>query len=432
MPYVLGIDIGAGATKAAVCRRTDGAAGGWGPAQPVTLGLRSRTVSSGLVLTPEGDVVPADHGRAPAATSVGGYLHRVGDSLPMLFGDDYFPAHGLVAAMARWVVDRVWQQLDEPPERIALAYPSVWGNGRLHLVHSALGEADLAQTALVTRARAVVETHQAAGRVPAAGGMLLVYRIGGSTCEISVVVSHAPGRLELLGCAEMAEVSGFDLRDATPADARAVIQSTVDLALHTVSSCGATRGDLVAVLIAGGSDDVYPHVSDLLSAAFPVPVLRDPDPPMTVAAGAALAVRPLVRRPAPPPGAPRAAIAAQRPDNHQPGGHQPDSHQPGGPLLGGPLPGGQLHGGQLPGGQLRGGQSAGGQPAGYQLLDGRLPDAHLAGGQLPGVAGLLDAAGQPDMSGGLTSWPEISRDNRAQDRPSRPPVDVAAVRAGER
>jgi hypothetical protein len=44
-------------------------------------------------------------------------------------------------------------------------------------------------------------------------------------------------------------------------------------------------------------------VSDLLSAAFPVPVLRDPDPEMTVAAGAALAVRPQVRRPAPPPGA---------------------------------------------------------------------------------------------------------------------------------
>ena len=319
MPYVLGIDIGAGATKAAVCRRTDGSVPGWGPAQPVTLGIRSRTVASGLVLTPEGDVVPADYGRMPAESSVGGYLHRVGDSLPMLFGGAYFPAHGLVAAMARWVVDRVWQQLDEPPERIALAYPSVWGNGRLHLVHSALGEADLAQTALVARARAVAESHLAAGRVPAAGGMLLAYRIGGSTCEVSVVVSHGPGRLELLGCAELAEVSGFDLRDASPADARAIIQPTVDLALHTVSSCGATRGDLGAVLIAGASDDVYPHVSDLLSAAFAVPVLRDPDPPMTVAAGAALAVRPLVRRPAPPPAARPVALAPELPAAPLPG-----------------------------------------------------------------------------------------------------------------
>jgi molecular chaperone DnaK (HSP70) len=355
VPYVLGIDIGAGATKAAVCRRADGPGPGWGPPQPVTLGLRSRTVGSALAMTPEGDVVPADYGRSPAATAVGGYLHRVGDSLPMLFGGDYFPAHGLVAAMARWVVDRVWQQFDEPPERIALAYPSGWGNGRLHLVHAALGEADLAQTALVTRARAVVESHQAAGRVPAAGGMVLAYRIGGSTCEVSVAVPHGPGRLELLGGAESAEVSGFDLRDATPAEARAVIQSTVDLARHTLRACGAAPGDLSAVLIAGGSEAVYPYVSDLLSAAFPVPVLRDPDPPMTVAAGAALAVRPQVRRPAPAPAAPAAAI-----------GYEP------GPEL-------------------------------------------------------SDLSSLP-----TDSWPEIARDGRAPDRPPRPPVAVATVRAGAR
>jgi hypothetical protein len=313
VPYVLGIDIGAGTTKAAVSRRADGTGQGWGPgwgpAQPVTLGARSRTVGSALAMTPDGDVVPADLLRPPA-DGVGGYLHRVGDSLPMLFGGDYFPAHGLVAAMARWVVDRVWQQLDEPPERIALAYPSGWGNGRLHLLHSALGEADLAQTALVTRARAVVESHQAAGRVPSAGGMLLAYRIGGSTCEVTLVVPHGPGRLELLGSAELDEIGGFDLDEAGPADARAVVQSTVDLAVHTVRSCGAAPNDLSAVLIAGGSGAVYPYVSDLLSAAFPVPILRDPDPAMTVAAGAALAVRPQVRRPAPPPGAATGGPAA--------------------------------------------------------------------------------------------------------------------------
>ncbi len=347
MPYVLGIDIGAGATKAAVCRRSGGPGPGWGPAQPVTLGLRSRTVGSALAMTPDGDVVPADFGHSPAPAAVGGYLHRVGYSLPMLFGGDYFPAHGLVAAMARWVVDRVWQQFDEPPERIALAYPSGWGNGRLNLVRAALAEADLAPAALVTRARAVVESHQSAGRLPAAGGMLLAYRIGGSTCEVSVVVPHGPGRLELLGCAETAEVSGFDQRDATPAAARAAIQSTVDLARHTVSACGAASSDLSAVLIAGASEAVYPYVSDLLSAAFPVPVLRDPDPPMTVAAGAALAVRPPGRRPAPPPPSPAIAPA------------------------------------------------------------------------MPSLASLP-----------TDSWPEIAIDRRGPDRPERPPVAVATVRAG--
>ncbi|GIF05454.1 acetate and sugar kinases/Hsc70/actin family protein [Actinoplanes siamensis] len=300
MPYVLGIDIGAGSTKAAVCRRADGPGRGWGPPEPVTLGMRARTVSSALAMTPEGDVVPGDLGRPSAGHAVGGYLHRVGDSTPMLFGGDRFPAHGLVAAMARWVVDRVWQQFGEPPERIALAYPSGWGTGRLHLVHSALGEADLPQTALVTRARAVVESHQAAGRVPAVGGILLAYRIGGSTCEVTVAAPHGPGRLELLGGFEFEEVAGFDVEGAAPAEAREILLPTVDLAVHTVRACGVAPSDLSAVLIAGGSAAVHPHVSDLLSAAFPVPVLRDQDPAMTVAAGAALAVRPQPRRLAAP------------------------------------------------------------------------------------------------------------------------------------
>jgi molecular chaperone DnaK (HSP70) len=302
VPYVLGIDIGAGSTKAAVCRRADGpgpSGGGWGPAQPVALGVRSRTVSSALAMTEEGDVVPADYGRL-RADGVGGYLHRVGDRRPMLFGGDWFPAHGLVAAMVRWIVERAWELLGEPPERLALAYPSSWGNGRLHLLHSALAETELGHTALVTRARAVVESHQAAGHVAAVAGPLLVYRIGGSTCEVAVVVPHGPGRFELLGCAELDEVSGFDLDGSAPLEARAMIRSTVDLAAHTVRGCGVTPGDLSAVLIAGGSETVYSYVSDQLSAAFPVTVLRDPDPPMTVAAGAALAVRPQPRRAAPP------------------------------------------------------------------------------------------------------------------------------------
>jgi hypothetical protein len=267
-------------------------------------------------MTPEGDVVPGDLDRRPDGAAVGGYLRRVGDSSPMLFGGDWFPAHGMVAAMARWVVDRVVQQCDEEPERIAVAHPSGWGNGRLHLLHAALGEAGLAPAALVTRARAVVESHQAAGRVPAVGGLLLAYRIGGSVCEVSVVAPHGPGRLELLGSAELDEVAGFDLDGVTPVGARAILQPTVDLAVHTVRGCRVAPGDLSAVVISGGSGAVYPHVSDLLAAAFPVPVLRDQDPPMTVAAGAALAVRPQARRPAPIGSAPAepAAVATMPTD----------------------------------------------------------------------------------------------------------------------
>jgi hypothetical protein len=296
VPYVLGIDLGASTTKAAICRRTGGPDFGgvaWEPPQSATLGIRARIVASALVLTPTGAVIASEAGHDPG-DAVGGYLRWVGDDIPMLFGTDYFPAHGMVAAMARWVVDRVWQQFDEPPERVALAYPTGWGPGRLELVHAALEEAELVGTVLVTRARAVVESFQAAGRVPSTRGMLLVYRLGGSSVEVSVVVPHGPGRLELLGSAELDEVSGFELDGLPAEEARAALLPTVDLAAHIVRSCGGDPADLSAVLIGGGSGNVHPVVSEMLSAAFPVPVLRDQDPQMTVAAGAALAGRPQV------------------------------------------------------------------------------------------------------------------------------------------
>jgi hypothetical protein len=288
--YVLGIDIGVGTVKAAICRPADP---GWGPPEPISLGARSPVVASALRMTADGTVVPAEIGQYPA-DAVGGYLHRIGDPLPMYFGGGYFPAHGLTAAMARWVVDRVWDLLGEPPARVAVAHPSGWGPGRLGLLDAGLAEADLMGCVLVTRARAVVECHQAAGRVPATGGLLGVYRLGGSTAEVSLVAPQQPGRMELLASAELSDVGGFEVDGLTPGEARALIRPTVDLAGALVRSRGHEPEDLSAILIAGADGAVCTYVSDLLTAAFPAPVVRDPQPRMTVAIGAALAGRPSV------------------------------------------------------------------------------------------------------------------------------------------
>jgi hypothetical protein len=288
--YVLGIDIGVGTVKAAICRPAEP---GWGPAEPISLGARSPVVASALRMTADGTVVPAEVGQHPA-DAVGGYLNRIGDPLPMYFGGDYFPAHGLTAAMARWVVDRVWEIMGEPPVRVAIAHPSGWGAGRLGLLQAGLAEADLMGCVPVTRARAVVECHQAAGRAPTAGGLLGVYRLGGSTAEVALVAPQQPGRMELLASAELSDVGGFEVDDLSPADARALIRPTVDLAAALVRSRGFGTEELSAVLIAGADGTVGTYVSDLLAAVFPAPVVRDPQPRMTVAIGAALAGRPAV------------------------------------------------------------------------------------------------------------------------------------------
>ncbi|GAA1636485.1 hypothetical protein [Actinoplanes couchii] len=299
MSYVLGIDIGVGTVRAAICRRAAGGelgGSGWGPALPVSLGARTPVVASALRMTAEGTVVPTEVGQH-AADAVGGYLNRVGDALPMHFAGGYFPAHGLTAAMARWVVDRVWEIMDEPPVRIAVAHPSSWGDGRLGLLRAGLDEADLPGTVLVTRARAVVECHQAAGRASTTDGLFAVYRLGGSTAEVALMAPEQPGRLELLASAELNDVGGFEVDGMTDAEARAAIRPTVELTAALVRSRGYGPGDLSAILVGGADGAVTPVVSELLAAVFPVPVVFDPRPRMTVAIGAALAGRPPVNRP---------------------------------------------------------------------------------------------------------------------------------------
>ncbi|MEU8665054.1 hypothetical protein AB0C31_51600, partial [Actinoplanes philippinensis] len=139
-----------------------------------------------------------------------------------------------------------------------------------------------------------LECHQAAGRAPAAGGLLGVYRLGGSTAEISLVAPQQPGRMELLASAELSDVGGFEVDGLSPADARALLRPTIDLTAALVRSRGYGTDDLSAVLIAGVDGAVCTYVSDLLTRVFAAPVVRDPQPRMTVAMGAALAGRPPV------------------------------------------------------------------------------------------------------------------------------------------
>ena len=240
MPYLLGIDIGSSTTKAAVRRVTGGS---HSPVRPVPLDARSRTVSSALVLTSAGVIAPAGAGDDGVTDPVRGFLRRVGDRTPFLLGDNYYQAPELVAAMARWVADVLWIREDELPEQTAIAYPTGWGPARLGLLRAALDEVGLGGVVLVTRARAVTEHHQAAGRLPMGGGVLAVCRIGGSSVEVSAVSAREPGRLEILRSAELDELGGWELADAGPDVARAI----VDFTLRTVPE------DLGAIMIAGGA-----------------------------------------------------------------------------------------------------------------------------------------------------------------------------------
>jgi hypothetical protein len=304
VPYLLGIDIGDSTVTAAVCQRVGrpphgrpGDAGGagqaaWGPAQPVLLGPSGPAVASALVLSPGGGLVAADGGvHGPQAEQATGFVRRVGDEVGLRLANRIFPAPALMAGMVGWVVGRLWQQQGQASERVAVAHPTGWGPYRLDLLRAALDRAELGEPALVPRAGAVVTYAQAAGRLPADGTVLVVFRLGGAGLEVSLINLHLSGQYELITSSECTDVSGSDVDAADPAGQRAILQAGVDLAVRTVAACGIPVQDLAAVLLAGGAAG-HPVLADLLAVAFGAPVVLHGDPQLTVACGTALSVRP--------------------------------------------------------------------------------------------------------------------------------------------
>ena len=295
MPYLLGIDIGESTVTAAICPPT-------GPAQPVVLGSSGAAVAATLLVSPSGGLVAADSSpeHAQQAEQATGFVRRVGDDVSVWFANRAVSAQALVAEMVGWTVGRLWQQQGEAPERIAVAHPTDWGPYRLGLLRAAFDEAGLGEPALVPRAGAVVTAFQAAGQLPTRGTVLLVFRLGGTSLEVSLVNLHLSGQYELIASLECTDIRGADLAAADTAAQRSILQAGVDLAARTVAACRVQPTDLAAVLLAGGAAG-HPMLTDLLAVAFPVPILLRDDPQLTVACGAALSVRPRVRQAATAP-----------------------------------------------------------------------------------------------------------------------------------
>ncbi len=263
MPYLLGVDIGSGIARTAVCRRAPELAG-WGPPEPLP-----------------SDVLPA----------VSGLFRRCGDDVPVFTDDLFITPQALLVEHARGAADAVWAREQEAPARVALAYPTGWGPGRVGLLRAALDDAGMGGVALVTRARAVLERHWATGRAAADGRVVAVCRIGRAGVEVALVIPYAPGRMELLGSLETEDVGGDDLAEADPAGGRAIMGAVLDLLRRTAAICGVALDDLAAVLTAGGGA-AHPLVGEALVEAIAAPVIREDDPRFTIACGAALSVRP--------------------------------------------------------------------------------------------------------------------------------------------
>ena len=105
MSYVLGVDVGAARTSAAVARP------GSDDVEPVDLGDGGCGVASVLHLGADGSL---DVGAAAERWADGepervvrGFPGRIGDDVPMLLAGEPWAPEELTAWLVRWVVDRV-------------------------------------------------------------------------------------------------------------------------------------------------------------------------------------------------------------------------------------------------------------------------------------------------------------------------------------
>ncbi|WP_213013021.1 hypothetical protein [Paractinoplanes toevensis] len=397
MPYLLGVDIGSGTARTALCRRASDLAG-WGPPEPVP-----------------SDVLPA----------VSGLFRRCGDEVPVYSEDLFVTPQALLVEQARGAADAVWVREEEGPDRIALAYPTTWGPGRVGLLRSALDDVHMSNAVLVTRARAVVERHRALGRHTAEGRVVAVCRIGGLGTEVSLVIPGEPGRLELLTSTEDGEVGGDDLAEGGPAECRATMAAILDLFRRTARAAGVTLDDLAAVLLAGGGT-TRPIVAETLAEVIAAPVIRDDDPRHTIACGAAVSLRPPSE--VPPTG--RAALAPPpRQPAQMPPTQMPAAQAPVGQTFATQMPADLTPSGRIPGDQILGSRLPGGQTPGDQILGGRLPGGQMPGGEMPGGQtqdALVPAALMPVTTGpdDVVAGPGLP--------PPRPSLDIAGPQVPRR
>lgn len=289
MPYVLGVAIGNGYTVAGLSRRHRE---GWSPVEPAPLGTGSACAPSVLHLDVDGSALGG-----PGGCEVSGFLHRVGDDVPLVIEGWRHPAADLTAELAGWVVDQTTVVEGEAPERLVLVVPGGWGPYRRGLVDDALWRVGLDGATLLAEPLAVVEAY--AGVEPVEpGAVLAVYSHGGTGGECAVVRRTGTG-FEVLACEPIGDGLGGDSLDelvpggravkeelsyatevgavtraAFEERARPVLEAAVAVLARTVRMAGVAPA---AVLLTGGTARI-PLLRRLVRAALPVPVAGDVDP----------------------------------------------------------------------------------------------------------------------------------------------------------
>ncbi|HEY0447864.1 Hsp70 family protein [Actinophytocola sp.] len=345
MPYALGIDLGSGATTAAISRNDHER---WSEPEVVPLDEDATSIASVLHLTDEGtiDVGARALRHVPTRSDhiTRGLVDRIGDEIPITLGGRPYPAEVLAAALVGWVVDLVEASEGVPASQVVVTHPAGWGAHRRAVMLGALREVNLPELTLLPRPVAAAESYAAGERIEV-GEEIAVYSLGAGRFESAVLRrgsfgfelrAHADSMATLGGdlfddllaehvlaelggevdavaqaqlraaCVTAKERLSTELAVTVPAPrgskrgtvmvnrtdleqlVRPAVEATVRSLQRTIQATGTAAGSLRAVVLVGGCGRI-PLVAELVSAAVRVRVAAAADPETAVARGAALA-----------------------------------------------------------------------------------------------------------------------------------------------
>ena len=210
MAYRLGIDLGTTNTVASVA--ADGA-----PVQLVGLGAQSQQMRSMLFVAEDGQFVVGDEAADRAAGDLSRLIidprQQLGTDVPMVVGGQEITAEEATAAMISFAVARATAQQHQPPSETVLSHPAHWDEYKVECFDRAIAAANLGTVRRCTDAEAAVAMY-AARESRGTGERVVVYDLGGGSCEVTVLEKTSSGA-RVLGASEGADhPSGADFDEA--------------------------------------------------------------------------------------------------------------------------------------------------------------------------------------------------------------------------
>jgi hypothetical protein len=211
--FVLALDLGTSRIAAATARL---APSGESEAGSVVLGHRSGSIATVAYMTDDGDVLFGDaaeqRGFAHPDRLLRSFTRRIGDDVPLIAGGFSVMPESLCARLVVWVRDLVAHREDAPPALVALAHPAAWTGHRVAVLRAALSDAGIEEVEFLPSATAGALHHESA-RALASGAIAVVYDLGGTSFESTVLRKADDGSFTVLGEPEIVPDHGGSLFD---------------------------------------------------------------------------------------------------------------------------------------------------------------------------------------------------------------------------